>query len=65
MMVYVLGDSGPAALKASAIDIEVTVDGKVLGQTGGVQKGNTVDFHIPLVQLLLLPKPLDYSITFS
>lgn len=65
MMVYVLGDSGPAALKASAIDFVVKVDGKITAQTGGVVEGNSVHFHIPLVQLLLLAKPLDYSVTFS
>lgn len=65
MMVYVLGKSGPAALKASTIDITVTVPGGLVSQQGGVRKGNTVQFRIPLSRLLLLAKPLDYSITFS
>ncbi len=65
MMVYVLGDSGPAALKSSAIDVVVKVDGKITAQNGGILEGNSVHFHIPLVQLLLLAKPLDYSVTFS
>lgn len=65
MMVYVLGNSGPAALKASSIDVVVSVDGRITGQTGGVREGKNVHFHIPLVRLLLLARPLDYSVTFS
>jgi hypothetical protein len=65
MMVYVLGESGPAALKSSAIDVQVNVDGKVISQTGGTLSGNTVHFHIPLVRLLLLATPLDFSVAFS
>lgn len=65
MMTYVLGSGGPAALKASSIDVYVHVNGKIMSQTGGVLDGNTVHFHIPLVRLLLLREPLDYSITFS
>lgn len=65
MMTYVLGSGGPAALKASTIDVDVQVNGKIISQTGGVVNGNTVRFHIPLVKLLLLQTPLDYSITFS
>lgn len=65
MMTYVLGSGGPAALKASTIDVEVQVNGKIISQSGGVVNGNTVHFHIPLVRLLLLQNPLDYSITFS
>lgn len=65
MMVYVLGDSGPSALKTSSIDVAVSVDGTILDQSGGVRQGNTVHFHIPLIRLLLLAQPIDYSITFS
>lgn len=65
MMVYVLGESGPAALKASSIDVEVQVAGRIISQKGGVLQGNKVRFHIPLVRLLLLKTPLDFSITFS
>lgn len=65
MMVYVLGEKGPAELAASAIDVTVTVQGRIVSQTGGSVDGNSVRFHIPLVKLLLLSAPLDYSITFS
>lgn len=65
MMVYVLGKSGPAALKGSSIDVVVSVNGAILGESGGVRRGNSVHFHIPLTRLLLLAKPLDYSITYS
>jgi hypothetical protein len=65
MMVYVLGDGGPAALKASSIDIVVTPNTTITGQTGGTLSRGSALFHIPLTTLLLLAKPLDYSVTFS
>lgn len=65
MMVYVLGKAGPAALKSSSVDVQVTVDGKIISQAGGTLKGDSVVFHIPLVRLLLLATPLDLSVTFS
>jgi hypothetical protein len=60
-----LGDGGAAALKASSIDTEVRIKGKLIAQTGGTPVAGGVLFRIPLVRVLLLDKPLDYSITYS
>jgi hypothetical protein len=60
-----LGEGGAAALKASSIDTEVRLKGKLLSQSGGKPISGGVLFRIPLVRVLLLDKPLDYSLTYS
>jgi hypothetical protein len=60
-----LGEGGSTALKASVIETTMLVKGQVVSQTGGsVVKGGVV-FRIPLLRVLLLNKPLDYSLTFK
>jgi len=60
-----LGDGGAAALKASYIETTITVKGKVVAQTGGTPTAGGVVFRIPLLRVLLLDKPLDYSLSFK
>jgi hypothetical protein len=64
-MEFTLGEEGPPAIKASSIDVNVTVNGKLVSQKGGTVKGNTVSFRIPLLQFLMLNQPLDYEIVFK
>lgn len=65
MLDFVFGDQGTPGVKKSAIELTVSVKGTILSQTGGVQQGNTVTFSIPLLRVLMLDKPLDYSIVFT
>jgi len=65
MMSIVFDEQGPVAVKASVIELKVTVKGQILSQTGGKQSGNSVVFTMPLIQVLLLNKPIDYSIVFK
>lgn len=62
-----LGTGGAAALKASVIETRVTVAGKLVRQAGGTvgANGSTVTFKLPLIRVLLLDQPLDYSLTFK
>jgi hypothetical protein len=64
MIEFMLGDEGPPGLNASFIELEVIVKGKILSQSGGQMAGNSVLFRIPLIRVLLLDQPLDYSIVF-
>ena len=64
MIEFMLGEDGPPSLIASFIEIEVNVKGKILSQTGGQVAGNSVLFRIPLIRVLLLDQPLEYSIVF-
>ena len=66
MMEFALGEQGPKAVKESTVDVEVTVKGRILSQKGGTLKDqHTVVFAIPLLKLLMLEKPLDYSLVFN
>jgi hypothetical protein len=60
-----LGEGGSAALKASVIETTIAVKGKVVAQSGGSLVNGGVQFRIPLLRVLLLDKPLDYSLTFK
>ncbi len=64
MMSFALGEEGPELILSSTIETEITVEGTIIEQKGGVRKDNTVIFRIPLIRILLLDQPLDYSLTF-
>jgi hypothetical protein len=64
MIEFSLGEEGPALLRKSFINIVIKPESGVVSQTGGTLSGGAVTFKIPLLSLLLLDKPLDYSITY-
>ncbi len=70
LLEYAFGDYAPAdssvaaVVRASAIRVSLTVEGRILAQQGGTQEGNTVVFTAPLLRILALERPLDYSVTF-
>jgi hypothetical protein len=65
MVQFSLGDAGPAALKKSFITLTIDPEGDIVSQSGGAVKGGTVEFRIPLVRLLVLDTPLEYSVTYK
>lgn len=65
MIKFSLGDEGPALVKKSYIDVTIKPEGEVLSQSGGTPVNGGVLFRIPLMRLLVLDKPLDYSVTFK
>jgi hypothetical protein len=64
MIKFSLGDDGPGLLKKSFITLTIDPEGDIISQTGGTISGGAVVFRIPLLRLLVLDKPLDYSVTF-
>jgi hypothetical protein len=52
-------------VKKSFIEVAIRPEGEIVSQTGGVVSNGTVVFRIPLLRLLVLDKPLDYSVTFK
>jgi hypothetical protein len=60
-----LGEGGAAALKASMIETTVLVKGQLTAQSGGAPVPGGVVFRIPLLRVLRLDKPLDYSLSFK
>ena len=65
MMEYALGDGGGRLIKESVIQTVIRVDGRIISQKGGRKESDsTVVFETPLIRLLLLDKPVEYSIRF-
>lgn len=62
VMSFILGPTGPDALSASLVTVHVTADGELVSQRGGRVEGGRVVFEVPLLDLLLLPEPLDKDI---
>jgi hypothetical protein len=65
MIGFSLGDEGPGLVKKSFVTLTIAPEGQIISQAGGTLSGNTVVFRIPLIRLLVLDKPLDYSVTFK
>jgi hypothetical protein len=66
MMEYALGDGGGKLIKDSMITTIINIDGTLISQSGGKETGtNSVTFKTPLIRLLLLDKPIEYSIKFK
>ena len=65
MVRFSIGDDAPALLKKSYLTLTLAPEGQILSQSGGELTGGAVVFRIPLVRLLVLDKPLDYSATFN
>lgn len=65
MIRFAIGEDGPALLvKKSFIVITVQPEGEILSQSGGTLGAGSVVFRIPLLRLLVLDSPLDFSVTF-
>ncbi len=63
---YALGEGGSELLSKSYITTVIKVKGTIVSQKGGTKTGpDTVSFKTPLIRVLLLDKPIDYSITFK
>ena len=64
MIELALGAEGAAKLKTSTIETRVAVKGTLVSQEGGAVSGGVVTYRTPLLRVLLLDKPVDYSIVF-
>ena len=65
LMDLALGDGGADSVRNSSIETKVTVRGTLVSQSGGKISPGGVTFTIPLIRVLLLDKPLDYSLVFK
>lgn len=65
MIEFSLGAEGPALLKKSYVTLTIRPEGSIVSQTGGTVSGGSVVFKIPLLRILVLDKPLDYSVSFK
>jgi hypothetical protein len=58
-------DDGAALLKNTTIKLSVTVNGRIIKQSGGFIKSNTVYFSLALERILFLSSPIDFSVQFQ
>lgn len=65
MVSFSIGEDGPALMRKSFITLTIDPEGDILSQTGGAISGSAVVFRIPLLRLMVLDKPLDYSVSFK
>lgn len=66
MIEFFFGEEGPGGIMTSDLDMVINVNGTVLDQVGGTKiDGNTVEFSVPLIRILLLDKNLVYSLTYK
>lgn len=65
MMEFALGEEGPKGIMNSFIDLVIKINDRLLSQSGGTINKEGVSFQIPLIRVLLLDQPLDYSISFD
>ncbi|MFP4563367.1 MAG: hypothetical protein ACLFRY_08645 [Spirochaetia bacterium] len=64
MVELAFGEASARGLRRSSIELKVDIEGTVVGQTGGRIQGKSVIFKIPLIKVLLLDEPLEYTIEF-
>jgi hypothetical protein len=65
MVKFSIGDAAPALLKKSFVSLTIRPQGTITGQSGGTLVGRAVVFRIPVLRILVLDRPLDYSVTWS
>jgi hypothetical protein len=64
MMQFSMGAQGPALLRKSFVDLTIRPEGEITAQSGGAIAGGAVTFHIPLLAILVLDKPIDCSVSW-
>lgn len=62
---YAPADEVDQTLRAATIEVVVTPQGRIVGQTGGEVRGDAVVFELSVLRLLTLDQPLRYSLTFE
>lgn len=65
MISYVLGEEGPGAIDRSYISLRIKTDKPIVSHSGGKKlTADSIVFNVPLIDFLLLAKPIDYSVTW-
>lgn len=66
MIEFFFGDDGPSGILDSMLTLVLNVDGTIVDQQGGIKlSGNSVEFNVPLIRILLLDSNLVYSVTYK
>lgn len=66
MISFSLGDQGPQDLIKSLVNLRITVDGDITENSGGeLISSNTIEIKIPLLDLILLKRNIEYIIVYK
>ncbi len=66
MLAYALGEEVSGAVGDSFYSLTIEVDGRIISQKGGEQLGpSKVRYRIPLLRLLMVNPPLEYSLLYE
>jgi len=65
LMELALGEGGADSVRNAYIETKVNVRGTLISQSGGTITPGGVTFTVPLIRVLLLDEPLDYSLVFK
>jgi hypothetical protein len=64
MLAGLLGEKATASLEAAKVEIEVLTPSPILASSGGRAMGRSFKIELSSLDLLVLEKPLDFSITW-
>ncbi|OQX29964.1 MAG: hypothetical protein B0D92_00935 [Spirochaeta sp. LUC14_002_19_P3] len=65
MMEFVLGEQSREGIQLSSLELVIHVEGSIIDQKGGrLADKNTVVYRIPMLPVLMLKKPLEYSLRY-
>jgi len=64
MIRFSMGDAAPGLLRKSFFTLTVRPEGEIVSQAGGTTGDGTVVFRIPVLRVLVLDRPLEYSVTY-
>lgn len=59
MLASVLGERAMPAMETAALDLSISAPGEVIGSGGGILSGTTLAAKIPLIEVLVLEKPIE------
>lgn len=66
MMEFALGEESRLGIQSSKLSLTIEVAGKILSQTGGTKiDSSTVRYDIPLLDILILDKNLNYTLSYQ
>jgi len=65
MLKTVLGEKAMPAMEAAAIKLNITAPGAVIGSGGGSLSGSTLSAKLPIIDLLVLEKPIEIWIRWK
>jgi len=60
----ILGTNALPSLDAAAVDVSVTAPGEIVAHSGGRTEGSAWSASIPLLDLLVLEKPVEFSFSW-